>query len=85
MIYIIGPGHGGPGLVAHSYLEGSYAERYPNIGRSRNGMLRLFRQFPWRYGIPSHIAPETPDRSMKGASWAIPWSVPIARHSTIRI
>ena len=44
MIYIIGPGHGGPGLVAHTYLEGSYTERFPNIG-SRNGMLRLFRQF----------------------------------------
>src|SRR6201981_1977351 len=60
MIYVIGPGHGGPGLVAHSYLEGSYTERYPNIERSRNGLQRLFRQFSWPYGIPSHVAPENP-------------------------
>jgi xylulose-5-phosphate/fructose-6-phosphate phosphoketolase len=53
MIYVIGPGHGGPGLVAHSYLEGSYTERYPGIERSRNGLQRLFRQFSWPYGIPS--------------------------------
>ena len=59
MIYVIGPGHGGPGLVAHSYLEGSYTERFPNIDRSRNGLHRLFRQFYWPYGIPSHVAPET--------------------------
>src|ERR1700720_1573317 len=60
MIYVIGPVHGGPGLVAHSYLEGSYTERFPNIGRSRNGLHRLFRQFSWPYGVPSHVAPETP-------------------------
>jgi len=60
MICIIGPGHGGPGLVAHTYLEGSYSEIYPNIDRSRNGMQRLFRQFSWPYGVPSHVAPETP-------------------------
>jgi phosphoketolase len=48
MIYVIGPGHGGPGMVAHSYLEGSYTERFPNIERSRNGMQRLFRQSPAR-------------------------------------
>src|SRR5664279_4967555 len=66
MIYVIGPGHGGPGLVAHSYLEGSYTERFPNIERSRNGMLRLFRQFSWPYGIPSHVAPETPGSIHEG-------------------
>ena len=66
MIYIIGPGHGGPGLVAHSYLEGSYTERFPNIERSRDGMLRLFRQFSWPYGIPSHVAPETPGSIHEG-------------------
>jgi XFP N-terminal domain len=60
MIYVIGPGHGGPGIVAHSYLEGSYTEHYPAIERSRNGLQRLFRQFSWPYGIPSHVAPETP-------------------------
>src|SRR6476646_4392141 len=66
MIYVIGPGHGGPGLVAHSYLEGSYTERFSNIERSRNGMLRLFRQFSWPYGIPSHVAPETPGSIHEG-------------------
>lgn len=66
MIYVIGPGHGGPGLVAHSYLEGSYTDRFPNIDRSRNGMQRLFRQFSWPYGIPSHVAPETPGSIHEG-------------------
>ncbi|HEX4198324.1 MAG TPA: phosphoketolase family protein [Caulobacteraceae bacterium] len=66
MIYVMGPGHGGPGLVAQSYLEGSYTERYPSIERSRNGMQRLFRQFSWPYGIPSHIAPETPGSIHEG-------------------
>jgi len=60
MIYITGPGHGGPGIVANTYLEGSYTERYPAIERSRNGLNRLFRQFSWPYGIPSHVSPETP-------------------------
>ena len=66
MIYVIGPGHGGPGLVAHAYLEGSYTERYPAIERSRNGLLRLFRQFSWPYGIPSHVSPETPGSIHEG-------------------
>ena len=66
MIYVIGPGHGGPGIVAHSYLEGSYTEYYPAIERSRNGLQRLFRQFSWPYGIPSHVAPETPGSIHEG-------------------
>ena len=66
MIYIIGPGHGGPGLVAHSYLEGSYTEHYPAIERSRNGLQRLFRQFSWPYGIPSHVSPEVPGSIHEG-------------------
>ena len=66
MIYVIGPGHGGLGLVAHSYLEGSYTERFPNIERSRNGLHRLFRQFSWPYGVPSHVAPETPGSIHEG-------------------
>ncbi|MDO8654148.1 MAG: phosphoketolase family protein [Undibacterium sp.] len=66
MIYVIGPGHGGPGIVAHSYLEGSYTEYYPAIERSRNGLERLFRQFSWPYGIPSHVAPETPGSIHEG-------------------
>ncbi len=66
MIYIIGPGHGGPGLVAHTYLEGSYTEIYPNVEQSRDGIKRLFRQFSWPYGIPSHVAPETPGSIHEG-------------------
>jgi xylulose-5-phosphate/fructose-6-phosphate phosphoketolase len=66
MIYIIGPGHGGPGLVAQAYLEGSYTERYPAIERSASGLRRLFRQFSWPYGIPSHVAPETPGSIHEG-------------------
>ena len=66
MIYIAGPGHGGPGLVAQTYLEGPTPRRYPEIDRSRNGMQRLFRQFSWPYGIPSHVAPETPGSIHEG-------------------
>ena len=66
MMYVIGPGHGGPGLVAQTYLEGSYTERYPAIERSRNGLHRLFRQFSWPYGIPSHVSPETPGSIHEG-------------------
>ena len=66
MMYIIGPGHGGPGIVAHTYLEGSYSEIYPAIEQNRDGMRRLFRQFSWPYGIPSHVAPETPGSIHEG-------------------
>ena len=66
MIYIIGPGHGGPGLVAHTYLEGSYSEIYPAIEQNKDGMKRLFRQFSWPYGVPSHVAPETPGSIHEG-------------------
>ncbi|MDH7974844.1 phosphoketolase family protein [Sphingomonas sp. AR_OL41] len=66
MIAVIGPGHGGPGIVANTYLEGSYTERYPAIERSSGGMDRLFRQFSWPGGIPSHVAPETPGSIHEG-------------------
>ena len=66
MLLIVGPGHGGPGIVAHTYLEGSYTEHYPAIERSRNGLARLFRQFSWPNGIPSHVAPETPGSIHEG-------------------
>src|ERR1700744_473050 len=66
MLYIIGPGHGGPGLVANTYLEGSYTEIYPHIERNSDGLKRLFRQFSWPYGIPSHVAPETPGSIHEG-------------------
>jgi len=66
MINIIGPGHGGPAMVANTYLEGSYSEAYPAITRDRDGMRRLFLQFSWPYGIPSHVAPETPGSIHEG-------------------
>ncbi len=66
MIYVIGPGHGGPGIVAHTYLEGSYSEIYPYIEQNHDGMKQLFRQFSWPYGIPSHVAPETPGSIHEG-------------------
>lgn len=66
MMYIIGPGHGGPGLVASTYLEGSYREIYPHIDWDTEGLRLLFRQFSWPYGIPSHVAPETPGSIHEG-------------------
>src|SRR6201984_3240532 len=66
MIYIIGPGHGGPGLVANAYLEGTYSEVYPNISTDEAGMKRLFTQFSFPGGIPSHVAPETPGSIHEG-------------------
>jgi xylulose-5-phosphate/fructose-6-phosphate phosphoketolase len=66
MIYVIGPGHGGPGLVASSYLEGSYTETYPDITLDEDGMQRLFKQFSFPGGIPSHVAPETPGSIHEG-------------------
>ncbi len=66
MMYIIGPGHGGPALVANTYLEGSYTEIYPHIEQNKDGLKRLFRQFSWPYGVPSHVAPETPGSIHEG-------------------
>jgi xylulose-5-phosphate/fructose-6-phosphate phosphoketolase len=65
-IYIAGPGHGGPGLVANTYLEGTYSEYYPNISQDAEGMKRLFKQFSFPGGIPSHVAPETPGSIHEG-------------------
>ncbi len=66
VIYIAGPGHGGPGLVANTYLEGTYSELYPNISQDTEGMKRLFKQFSFPGGIPSHAAPETPGSIHEG-------------------
>ncbi len=65
-IYVCGPGHGGPGMVANTYLEGTYSEFYPGIPQSEDGMKRLFRQFSFPGGIPSHDAPETPGSINEG-------------------
>ena len=66
MIYICGPGHGGPGLVANTYLEGTYSELYPNVSQDAYGLERLCRQFSFPGGIPSHAAPETPGSINEG-------------------
>ena len=66
MIYITGPGHGGPGLVANTYLEGTYSEIYPDISQDEQGMKKLFTQFSFPGGIPSHVAPETPGSIHEG-------------------
>ncbi|HMD49916.1 MAG TPA: phosphoketolase family protein [Bryobacteraceae bacterium] len=66
MIYICGPGHGGPGMVANTWLEGTYSEFYPNISLDAEGMQRLFKQFSFPGGIPSHAAPETPGSIHEG-------------------
>ena len=66
VIYIAGPGHGGPGLVANTYLEGTYSEVYPNISADEEGLRRLFKQFSFPGGIPSHVAPETPGSIHEG-------------------
>lgn len=66
MLYVTGPGHGGPGLVANAYLEGTYSEVYPNISQDERGMKQLFKQFSFPGGIPSHVAPETPGSIHEG-------------------
>jgi xylulose-5-phosphate/fructose-6-phosphate phosphoketolase len=66
MIYVTGPGHGGPALVANTYLEGTYSELYPSVSRDEAGMRRLFRQFSFPGGIPSHVAPEVPGSIHEG-------------------
>src|SRR5438552_206214 len=65
-IYITGPGHGGPGLVANAYLEGTYSEVYPDLSQDEDGMKRLFKQFSFPGGIPSHVAAETPGSIHEG-------------------
>src|SRR6202789_2674054 len=66
MIYVAGPGHGGPGLVANTYLEGTYSEIYPNIPETEEGLQKLFRQFSFPGGIPSHVSPECPGSIHEG-------------------
>ena len=66
MIYVAGPGHGGPALVANTYLEGTYSEYYPNVSEDEDGLRTLFRQFSFPGGVPSHVAPETPGSIHEG-------------------
>ncbi len=71
MIYIIGPGHGGPGIVANTYLEGTYSEIYPNVSQDERGMKVLFKQFSFPGGIPSHVRPKRRAAFMKAANLVI--------------
>src|SRR6476619_6489733 len=66
MIYVIGPGHGGPALVANAYLEGTYSQVYPNITQDEGGMQKLFKQFSFPGWFPGHVAPETPGSIHEG-------------------
>src|SRR3954453_15447724 len=65
-LFVTGPGHGGPGVVASTYLDGTYSDVYPDISRDAVGLQRLFRQFSFPGGIPSHVAPETPGSIHEG-------------------
>ena len=85
MIYLSGPGHGGSAMVAQDYLDGSYSEIYPNISQDAEGMKRLFKQFSFPGGIPTHVARKLRAPSMRGASWATPWPTPLARSWTTLI
>ena len=76
MIYLTGPGHGGPALVAASYLEGTYTETYPEVTQDVEGMRRLFRQFSSPGDIPSHVSCRPRVRSMRAASWGTCWCTP---------
>ncbi len=66
MVYIAGPGHGGPALVSAAWLEGTYSEKYHHVDRHEDGMRTLFRQFSFPGGVPSHVAPETPGSIHEG-------------------
>ena len=85
MILVMGPGDGGPGLVANTYLEGSYTERFPDVERNRNGLLRLFRQFSWPYGVPVTRHQKRQDPSTRAASLVTRLLTLMALCSTIRI
>src|SRR5205823_14246614 len=80
MIYICGPGHGGPGMVANTWLEGTYSEIYPNIPQNRDGMRRLFKQFSFPGGIRATPRPRRRGRSTRAVSSATPCRTPMARH-----
>ncbi|GAA2928401.1 hypothetical protein GCM10011428_51900 [Streptomyces violaceus] len=79
-----GPGHGGPSVLANSWLEGSYTEKYPDATRDAPGMELLMRQFSFPGGVPSHAARESPARSTKAANSATPSPTPTAPPSTTR-
>jgi xylulose-5-phosphate/fructose-6-phosphate phosphoketolase len=79
VLFIAGPGHGGPSVVANVYLEGTYSEIYPDVSRDTAGLHRLARQFSTPGGVAATLAPPPPDPSMRAASWAIHSCTPPAR------
>ena len=83
MIYVSGPGHGGPAVVASTYLEGTYSEINPDISRDAVGVQKLFLQFSFPGGIPSHASHECPGSIHEGGGWAIRSAIPSVRRSTI--
>lgn len=83
-LFICGPGHGGPAIVANTYLEGSYSEIYPEISQDTDGLRKLFRQFSFPGGIPSHAAPETPGSIHEGGELGYAPPTPLVRPSTTR-
>ena len=85
VLYIAGPGHGGPALVANTYLEGTYSELYPEVSQDEAGMKRLFTQFSFPGGIPSHVAPDTPGSIHEGGSSATASRTRTVRPSTTPI
>ena len=84
VIYVCGPGHGGPGMVANTYLEGTYSDLFPNITEDAEGMKRLFKQFSFPGGIPSHAAAQTPGSINEGGELGYSLLHATARSSTIR-
>jgi xylulose-5-phosphate/fructose-6-phosphate phosphoketolase len=80
-LYLAGPGHGGPALIANVYLEGTYSEIYPGVSRDEVGMRRLFRQFSTPGGVPSHVSVPTPGSIHEGGE--LGWCTPLAQRSTI--
>jgi len=85
MIYVSGPGHGGPAVVGNTYLEGTYSEIYPNISQDEAGLQKLFLQFSFPGGIPSHASPECPGSIHEVANWVIRSAIRSERCSIIPI
>lgn len=80
MIYVSGPGHGGPAVVSNTYLEGTYSEIYPNISQDETGLQKLFKQFSFPGGIPSHASPECPGSIHEGGELEL-FAQPLVRSS----
>ncbi len=83
ILFVCGPGHGGPAILACGWLDGGYQRIYPDVSRDLAGMERLFHRFSAPGGVPSHTGPKPPGRSMRAVNWVTPLPTPSARPSTI--